>query len=161
MTGYVVICYALTGEHLPALRERIRLISNGILRAGLRTYAHIRDEQQWNTGGSAPRQVLDRVFHEIADAEAVLLDLTGDAGSKRVGLNIEAGYAKALDKTIFALWRVPERPHMTTDLADFEDSYEHDGEIEEVIYRRFAEWTTQREAHERRGRAVGSLGGGG
>ncbi|WP_285698593.1 hypothetical protein [Actinomadura sp. NBRC 104412] len=95
------------------------------------TAPHPREQQRAETGS--------RPCPPRADAEAVLLDLTGDAESKRVGLNIEAGYAKALDKTVFALWRVPERPHMTIDLADFEDSYKHDGEIEEVIHRRFAE----------------------
>lgn len=123
MTGYVFLCYALEGEDLGALRERLELITLGARDAGLRTYAHIRDEQHWRIGEVAIEQILKVAFERIAGADAVLLDLTTSAGSRRVGLNIEAGYAKALEKPILALWHESDRPTMTTALADHEVSY--------------------------------------
>ncbi|MFC6083433.1 hypothetical protein [Sphaerisporangium aureirubrum] len=124
MTRSVFVCYALEGEHLAQLRTRLELITLGALDAGATTYAHIRDEQNWNTEGASVKRVLAAAFKRITLADAVLLDLTTSAGSKRVGLNIEAGYAKALGKPILALWHVSERPNMTADLADFERSYD-------------------------------------
>ncbi|MEO3810303.1 hypothetical protein ABGB17_14980 [Sphaerisporangium sp. B11E5] len=135
MTRSVFICYALEGEHLAQLRTRLELITLGALDAGATTYAHIRDEQKWNTEGASIKRVLEAAFRRIALADAVLLDLTTSAGSKRVGLNIEAGYAKALGKPILALWHVSERPNMTTDLADHERSYTGLGDLRETTRR--------------------------
>ncbi|GAA3943506.1 hypothetical protein GCM10023085_26770 [Actinomadura viridis] len=135
MTGYVFVCYALEGEHLGALRERLELITLGARDAGLRTFAHIRDEQDWRIGEVSMRQILKVAFERIAGADAVLLDLTTSAGSKRVGLNIEAGYAKALEKPILALWHESDRPNMTTDLADHEASYRSNDDLRSAARR--------------------------
>lgn len=59
--------------------------------------------------------------------------LTSHANSKRVGLNIEAGYAKALGKPILALHLAGDRPNMTTDLADHEMAYHEVGELSAVV----------------------------
>jgi hypothetical protein len=139
MTRSVFVCYALEGEHLALLRTRLELITLGARDAGATTYAHIRDEQHWNTQGASIKRVLDAAFTHISMADAVLLDLTTSAGSKRVGLNIEAGYAKALGKPILALWHVSERPNMTTDLADFERSYADLTDLRGVTYQLLSE----------------------
>ncbi|GLW62920.1 hypothetical protein Arub01_11640 [Actinomadura rubrobrunea] len=124
------VCYALEGEPLEELQERLELISMGAQDAGFKTYAHIRDAQGWRLNGTPVKEVLEAAFAEIRNADAVLLDLTSSSGrSRRVGLNIEAGYAKALGKPILALWREPDRPNKTTDLADHERSYEHMDQI--------------------------------
>jgi nucleoside 2-deoxyribosyltransferase len=129
---YLFICYALEGELVDDLRERIELITDGARDAGMETYAHIRDEQHWRAGRSSIKSVLKKAFERIEKAEAVFLDLTTTKGSKRVGLNIEAGYAKALRKPIVALYHESERPNMTTDLADVSSSYSERADIRKV-----------------------------
>ncbi|SPT59441.1 MULTISPECIES: nucleoside 2-deoxyribosyltransferase [Actinomadura] len=135
MTRFIFICYALDGEHLDLLRERLRLIALGAGDVGLQTYAHIRDAQNWHTGHLSKKEVLEAAFARISQADAVLLDLTSSAGSKRVGLNIEAGYAKALEKPILAVWHKSDRPPMTTDLADYETWYEEKAGLRAAVRR--------------------------
>lgn len=129
MTKSIFICYALDGERIESLRHRLELITLGARDANMCTYAHIRDAQNWVGRDSDMRLVLSRAFHQIKSSDAVLLDLTSEFGSKRVGLNIEAGYAKALKKPIVALYHRSDRPYMTTDLADFELPYSNVSEI--------------------------------
>lgn len=123
--------YALERDRIPELQERIDLITLGAEAAGYTAYAHVRDTQRWKFEGADLRQVLDVAFQKIAESDVVLLDLTAHCRSyKRVGLNIEGGYAKALGKPIAAIWRYPDRPVMTTELADIETSYEDVAELE-------------------------------
>lgn len=131
MTKRLFVCYALERDKINELRDRLERISRGAQAAGYETYVHARDAQQWNITGSDLRQVLDAVFRTIRGSDAVLMDLTIETpGYKRVGLNIECGFAKALDKPIAALWREPDRPAMTTDLADEELAYRQLSDIE-------------------------------
>jgi nucleoside 2-deoxyribosyltransferase len=123
--------YALERDRIPELQERIGLITLGAEAAGYTAYAHVRDTQGWEFEGADLREVLNVAFEKISESDAVLLDLTTHCRSyKRVGLNIEGGYAKALRKPIVAIWRYPDRPLMTADLADLETSYEHVAELE-------------------------------
>lgn len=129
----VFVCYALEHSHLGELQQRLAMIDQGASSAGWRSYAHVRDEQNWQFGTTSLRHVLDVAFKRISAADAVLLDLTSHANSKRVGLNIEAGYAKALGKPILALHVAGDRPNMTTDLADYEMAYREVGELSAVV----------------------------
>jgi nucleoside 2-deoxyribosyltransferase len=112
------------------LESRLEQITLGACDQRLRTFAHIRDAQQWRFHNEPTKTILARSFQEIAASDAVLLDLTTHVTpAKRTGLSIEAGYAAALRKPILALWHSPDRPNMTTDLADCEVSYSDVSEI--------------------------------
>lgn len=125
----IFICYALEKEFLSDLEERLTQITLGAKDRGWTAYAHIRDEQNWKFHNEPIRNIIDKSFKSIASSDLVLLDLTTKNSSKRTGLNIEAGYAKALGKKIIALWHVSDRPNMTTDLADYEISYSNIDEL--------------------------------
>lgn len=125
----IFICYALEKDFLSDLEERLTQITLGAKEMGWIAHAHIRDEQNWKFHNEPIRNIIDKSFKSIASSDLVLLDLTTKNNSKRTGLNIEAGYAKALGKKIIALWHVSDRPNMTTDLADYEVSYSNIDEI--------------------------------
>jgi nucleoside 2-deoxyribosyltransferase len=129
----VFVCYALERGHMSELRERLSEIENGALASGWRSYAHVRDGQNWQFHDAPIRDILEIAFKRIAASDAVLLDLTSHANSKRVGLNIEAGYAKALGKPIMAVYRAGDRPNMTTDLASHEIAYDRVDELAQVV----------------------------
>jgi hypothetical protein len=133
MSRLAFVCYALNGEPLDDLRQRLDLITLGAADAGVKAYAHVRDAQNWSFRRSPARDVLSTVFARIAASDVVLLDLTTGADSKRVGLNIEAGYAKGIGKPIVAIWHVSDRPNMTTDLADLEGSYNRVDDLRGVV----------------------------
>ncbi len=125
----IFICYALERDYLDELKSRLDQISLGAEDVGFTTYAHIRDHQNWQFHNEPIRDVLDRSFKAIRASKVVLLDLTSMNFSKRTGLNIEAGYAKALNKKIVAIYLNDDRPNMTTDLADAVISYSDKQEI--------------------------------
>jgi nucleoside 2-deoxyribosyltransferase len=125
----IFICYALERDFLNDLQFRLNEISLGAEDLGLTSYAHIRDEQNWQFHNEPIKLILNRSFKVIESSSIVFLDLTSKNHSKRTGLNIEAGYAKALKKRIVALYHESDRPNMTTDLAEFEISYSELSEI--------------------------------
>jgi len=125
----IFICYALERDFLNDLRFRLNEISLGAGDLGFTSYAHIRDEQNWQFHNEPIRLILNRSFKVIESSSIVILDLTSKNHSKRTGLNIEAGYAKALRKRIVALYHESDRPNMTTDLAEFEIAYSEPSEI--------------------------------
>jgi hypothetical protein len=131
----VFVCYALERDQLDLLRHRFSHVRRGIENAGCRSYFHVHDGQGWNLNGARVRDVLEEVFAIISNADFVLLDLTAKSGSRRTGLNIEAGYARALHKPIAALWHESDRPNMTTELASVEAAYAEEGEIAAVVER--------------------------
>jgi hypothetical protein len=128
----VVICYSLERDFLTRLADRIGLIDVAAKRLGLVTYAHVRDAQQWNLEGAEYRTELFKAFEAISACQVVFLDLTAEGGSCRSGINMEAGYAMALGRTIIGLWRKPDRPMKTLSLVQFEAAYESTDEIEEA-----------------------------
>jgi nucleoside 2-deoxyribosyltransferase len=129
----IFICYALEKEFLPDLAERISLISEAASEMNYKSYAHIRDDQDWQFHNEPIKTIIEKSFHQIQSSDVVILDLTTKSSSKRAGLNIEAGYAKALNKKIIAIWHTSERPNMTTDIADLEVSYTDKSEISTQI----------------------------
>lgn len=128
----IFICYALEIDYLGDLKKRLSEITIGAKEMGWTTYAHIRDDQNWNFHNEPIRNIIDKCFKNILSSDLVILDLTTKNNSRRTGLNIEAGYAKALGKRIVALWHVSSRPNMTTDLADHEVSYSN---VEEIKFK--------------------------
>lgn len=129
----VFVCYALEREYLAELRERLTRISEGIQDAGGVAYAHVRDGQGWLANSQPITEMMTVVFREIAGADLILLDLTTHSNSKRTGLNIELGYALGLRKPVLAIWKVPDRPNMTTDLAQLESSYSDVSDLRSVV----------------------------
>lgn len=129
----IFICYALEKDFLSELEERLNQITLGAFDNGWSAYAHIRDEQNWKFHNEPIGIIIDKSFKSIASSDLVILDLTSKNNSKRTGLNIEAGYAKALGKKIIALYHISERPNMTTDIADIEISYSEISEIRPKI----------------------------
>jgi nucleoside 2-deoxyribosyltransferase len=123
------IAYSLERVHLKELEERLDQITAGAAQAGYLAYAHVRDGQNWVLGGTSIQEMMTLVFGEIRSSDVVLLDLTSNSKSKRTGLNIELGYALAHSKPIVALYRSGDRPNMTTDLADYEISYDSVSQI--------------------------------
>jgi hypothetical protein len=125
----VVVSYSVDENDIIELRQRIEMLSLGATDAGLSTYIHVRDAQAWNLTNADYAIALSTVFERIREARIVLLDTTRKTGSCLTGINIEAGYAKALGKPIVALWRTPDRPYKTMTLADVEAGYR---EVEEL-----------------------------
>lgn len=74
-------------------------------------------------------RILGDVFDVIKSADAVLLDLTSYTDSRRTGLNIEAGYAAALEKPIVSIYQAGDAPRMTLALAQQARSYTSESEI--------------------------------
>jgi hypothetical protein len=125
----VVVCYSVDEDDVNPLRRRLELISLGAADIGLSTYIHARDAQGWDLSGADYAAALSEAFEQIREARFVLIDTTRSTGACLSGANMEAGYAKALGKPIIALWRMPDRPHKTMALADFEASYELANEL--------------------------------
>lgn len=130
-----VICYALDRDYLPQLKDRLDRITFGLLNAGFDGYAHVRDGQNWVLGRTVVADVLEEVFAKIRRSELVVLDLTTLSRSKRTGLCIEAGYAKALGKKIVAIWHEDDRPNMIPDVADIGSAYSQVSEISSLVER--------------------------
>lgn len=129
----VFIAYSLERSHLKELEERLACISAGATDAGYSAYAHVRDGQNWILGEMPIPDMMIKVFNEIKSSDVVLLDLTSNNKSKRTGLNIELGYALAQEKPIVALYRLGDRPNMTTDMARIVASYESITEIRSLV----------------------------
>lgn len=128
------ISYALERDWIPRLQERLAALTLGAEASGYSTYSHVRDTQHWNFANADLGKVLETVFQKIQEADVILLDLTiCSAGYRRVGLNIEGGYAKALAKPIIAVWRYPDCPSMTIELADYSASYTCVTELQAVV----------------------------
>jgi hypothetical protein len=131
----VVVCYSVDEEDVGPLRRRLDLVSLGAADAGLSTYVHARDAQAWDLSDADYAAALSRVFEQIRGTRFLLIDATRSTGACLTGMNIEAGYAKALGKPIVALWRSPDRPHKTMVLADFEASYEREDDLRSISRR--------------------------
>jgi hypothetical protein len=125
----VVVCYSVDENDIDPLRRRLELISLAAADIGLSTYIHVRDAQGWDLADGDYATALSEAFEQIRDTRFVLIDATRSAGACLSGVNMEAGYAKALGKPILVLWRSPDRPHKTMVLADFEASYELENEL--------------------------------
>jgi hypothetical protein len=119
----VVVCYSVEEGNIQELQHRLELLSLGAADAGLSTYIHVRDTQAWDLTNADYGAALAIVFRHIRRARVILIDTTREVGACLSGVNIEAGYAKALGKPIVALWHTPDRPDKTMALADFEASY--------------------------------------
>ena len=100
----VVVSYSVADEKdITELQQRLEMLSLGASDAGLSTYIHLRDGQAWNLADADYAIALSMVFERIREARIVLLDTTRKTGACLTGINIEAGYAKALGKPIAAL----------------------------------------------------------
>jgi len=132
----IFLCYSIEQKHLSKLQSRLELITLAAHDQNMQTFAHIRDAQNWHFHNEPIKTILSRSFREIESSDAVLLDLTTHSElTKRTGLCIEAGYASALLKPIFALWHDSDRPNMITDLADYDVAYSSIHDIRDKVTR--------------------------
>lgn len=135
----VFVAYALELEQLPALKRRIAIARSAAAEYGVDLYYHVEDDQGWNLQG--PRdfhEVLSRAFAAMDQCEAVLLDTTSKANSKRTGLNIEAGYARGRGLPIYALYQTDDPPRMTMALARAAEGYSDEQGFEDACRKLFS-----------------------
>lgn len=128
------MAYALESDHRDRLKGRVELIRSAAKDVGWACYFHVADGQNWQAVQNPDfSQILADVFEMIKNADAVLLDLTSHANSRRTGLNIEAGYAAALGKPIIGIYHADDAPRMTLALAQQARSYTVDSEIGDCV----------------------------
>ena len=74
----------------------IEQLSAALELAGYRSFCVARDLEQWGNVSLTPQKMMTLTFEQIEQADIVVLDMS----EKGVGLGIEGGYAKALDKKL-------------------------------------------------------------
>jgi nucleoside 2-deoxyribosyltransferase len=129
----IFLAYSIEPKYIESLKERIKIVTACATKHGIDVYAHVRDDQKWNYYSEPAAIVLDKCFKQIAMCDMFIADCTLIDRVSRNGINIESGYAKALDKKIWGIIHNGDRPHLLYSLFDVEIDYSNLEELNEKL----------------------------
>lgn len=92
------IAYRHTGEDILELEKRVSTIDMALAAKGIKSYATLSDEGEFQDNNISAGQIMDRAFQKIAAMDGLFV-LIADS-SKSEGQLMEIGFALALKKPV-------------------------------------------------------------
>lgn len=104
------IAYRHTGEDLMELEKRISTIEIALAAKGIKSYATLSEEDEFQENGLSAGQIMDRAFQKIAAMDGLFVLIA--SSDKSEGQLVEIGFALALKKPVIVARQKDARTYM-------------------------------------------------
>lgn len=116
------IAYRHTGENILELEQRINTIDLALAAKGIKSYATLSEEHEFQQNNTSAGQIMEKAFQKISAMDGLFVLIAGDEKSE--GQLMEVGFALALKKPVIVARRSGSNTyvHELTNLSfEYED----------------------------------------
>jgi hypothetical protein len=92
------VAYRFSGEDPQVLEERMRLVVDALIVAGIDAYCNIFDQHEYEANNVSPKEIMAKAFAKIDESDGLFALVASNDRSE--GQLIEVGYATARQKHI-------------------------------------------------------------